>query len=145
AYVIARAPGEWTRRDGAAGLAHIAHGLVGGEPARDRGVVGPDVGEIGERGRRPHDRPPKGADLTFLHHLPSSFRYVKSISDICLLVPVCFRSSRRRLPRCIANFGGGALAPPMVRVPLFEEFVDVERHARFRLNHTRALVDLDTQ
>src|SRR5262249_51709412 len=29
---------------------------------------------------------------------------------ICLLVPLCFRSSCQTVPRCITNFGNGALA-----------------------------------
>src|SRR6266478_2739066 len=53
------------------------------------------------------------ADLKFLHRLRQThFRNFKSKSGtriICLLVPLCFRSSCDRVPRCITNFGSGAL------------------------------------
>ncbi len=42
----------------------------------------------------------------------SSFRNFKSKSGtriIYLLVPLCFRSSCKRVPQCITNFGNGAL------------------------------------
>src|SRR5436309_11755470 len=54
------------------------------------------------------------ADLKFLHRLRQThFRNFKSKSGtriINLLVPLCFRSSCQRVPRCITNFGSGALA-----------------------------------
>src|SRR5437660_1226759 len=54
------------------------------------------------------------ADLKFLHRLRQThFRNFKSKSGtriIGLLVPLCFRSSCQGVPRCITNFGSGALA-----------------------------------
>src|SRR5437870_10291488 len=54
------------------------------------------------------------ADLKFLQRLRHThFRNFKSKSGtriINLLVPLCFRSSCQRVPRCITNFGSGALA-----------------------------------
>src|SRR2546430_5689830 len=54
------------------------------------------------------------ADLKFLQQSwQGSFRNFKSKSGtriINLLVPLCFRSSRQRVPQCITNFGSGALA-----------------------------------
>src|SRR5258706_5508213 len=65
------------------------------------------------------------ADLKFLHRpAASSFRNFKSKSGtriITLLVPLCFRSSCQRVPRCITNFGSGALGK------LLRERMETER------------------
>src|SRR5258706_12753172 len=66
------------------------------------------------------------ADLKFLHRpAASSFRNFKSKSGtriIKLLVPLCFRSSCQRVPRCITNFGSGALAAEWIQKLRAETF-----------------------
>src|SRR5262249_23446931 len=61
------------------------------------------------------------ADLKFLHHLPHArsrnFRSKSGTRIICLLVPLCFRSSCQTVPRCITNFGNGALVRGLALSP----------------------------
>src|SRR5579883_3484591 len=80
-------------------------------------------------GSRRSSRPPapgwnrsgaSAADLKFLHRLRharlGTSNRKAALEIICLLVPLCFRSSCQRMPPRITNFGSGALAAEGARV-----------------------------
>src|ERR1700730_15898559 len=85
------------------------------EMTRSRIIIGADrVRSVGGDQRRRFEVPASPA--------ASSFRNFKSISGTeikYLLVPLCFRSSCQRGPRCITNFGNGALVMTQPRLKHF--------------------------